>query len=215
MIIGSGDRQQVFRAADLWRLLLAQPQQCQQHVFPLLAMLRPDLKLAEMVPSVEQHLLDGARENAASASARWAALVEQLADDCFAKREAADRALRTGGPAALRYLRQLDFERLDAEQQFRVRRIIESLAGVREDDSPEQVAASLAGDPAVWLSLLGRPEASTRRIAAEQLTSLLGEPLKVDPAAEPDSQKQQREQLRTRIEKEQLGVGTDGKKGDG
>ena len=74
LIIGSGDRQQVFRAADLWRLLLAQPQQCQQHVFPLLAMLRPDLKLAEMVPSVEQHLLDGARENAASASAagrRW------------------------------------------------------------------------------------------------------------------------------------------------
>jgi len=215
LTIGSGDRQEVFRAGDLWRLLLAQPKQCQEHLFPLLAMLRPDLKFAEMVPSVEQHLLDGARENPAAAQAHWSALVEQLGDDCFAKREAADRALRTGGAAALRFLRHLDFERLDAEQQFRVRRIIESLAGIHEDDSPEEVAASLAADPAVWLSLLGRPEVSTRRIAAVQLASLLGEALKVDPTAEPDTLKQQRDRLRTRIEKEQSGVGTDGKKTEG
>jgi hypothetical protein len=212
LTIGSGDRKQVFRAADLWRLAIDQPKQCEQHLFPLLAMLRRDWNCAEMASTVELHLLEEAREDPTAAHAHWATLVEQLDDDSFAKREAADRALRAGGPAALKYLRQLDFSRLDAEQQFRVHRIIEALAGTPEDDSPTQVAASLAGDPMVWLSLLGRPNAATRRTAAEQLAALLGEPLKLDPAADPDTQKQQREQLRERIAKEQSAAGADAKK---
>jgi hypothetical protein len=200
LTIGSGDRRQVFRASDLWRLLLAHPKQCQEHLCPLLEMLRPDWKLVELAAGVERSLLECARETAAAEHARLAALVEQLADDRFARREAADRALRTGGPAALRYLRRLDYGSLDAEQQFRIRRIIAALAGVHEDDSAEDAAASLTGDPLVWWLLLDRPEAATRRVAAEQLATLLGEPIQVDPAAEPSTQKQQREQLRTRID---------------
>jgi hypothetical protein len=215
LTLGSGDRQQVYRAADLWRLVVAQPKECEEHLFPLLGKLRPDWKLAEMAADVERHLLEVARENAAADHAHWAALVEQLGDDHFAKREAADRALRTGGAVALRYLRQLDFAGLDAEQQFRVRRIIAALAGTHEDDSPDEVAASLAADPLVWLALLGRPEAAIRRTAAQQIAALLGEPIKVDPAAEPGTQKQERERLRTRIEKDQLGIGSGAKKGEG
>jgi hypothetical protein len=215
LTIGSGDRKQVFHAADLWRLAIDQPTQCEQHLFPLLAMLRRDWNFAEMASTIELHLLEGAREHPTAARDRWTTLVEQLDDDSFAKREAADRALRAGGPAALKYLRQLDFNRLDAEQQFRVHRIIEALAGSPEDDSPTEVAASLAADPMVWLSLLARPEAATRRTAAEQLAALFGEPLKLDPAADPNSQKQQRERLREKIEKEQADAGANGKKGAG
>jgi len=201
LTLGTGDRRQVFRAADLWRLAIAQPKECKEHLFPLLDLLRPDWKIAAIVARVETSLLARARENVTSHRARWAALVEQLGDDQFAKREAADRALRAGAASALGYLRQLDFDRLDAEQQFRVRRIIGALGGKSEDDSTEEVAASLARDCTVWLALLGRPEAATRQTAARQLAALLGEPIDVDPAAEPETQKAKREKLRARIEK--------------
>ena len=123
----------------------------------------------------------------------------QLGDESFAKREAADRALRTGNAGAIAYLRQLDVSQLDTEQQFRVGRILEALAVQNGDDSVDQVAATLATDPALWLALLARPDPSTRRTAARELARLLGQSIPVDPAADPDSQKAQREQLRARI----------------
>ena len=200
-VLGAGEHRQVFVATDFWRLAIAQPKECREHLIPLLDLLRPDWKLATAVGDVETKLLALAGDDATADHARWTELVKQLGDDHFAKREAADRALRTGGAAALGYLRQLDFNHLDAEQQFRVRHIIDALAGRSEDDSSDAIAASLARDPAVWLALLGRPEAATRQTAARQLAKLLGDPIDIDPAAEPDSQKAKRELLRARIEK--------------
>jgi len=149
---------------------------------------------------VEKNLLQAMDNGAIAKRARWATLVKQLGDDSFAKRKAADRALRASDRAVLCYLRQLDFDRLDAEQQFRVHRIVRFLTRPGEDDSAEEIAVSLAGDPVVWLALLARPEQATRQTAARQLALLLGEPVKVDPAAEPDTQKDQREQLRVKID---------------
>ena len=122
-----------------------------------------------------------------------------LGDESFAKREAADRALRTGNAGAIAYLRQLDVNHLDTEQQLRVGRILEAMAVQNGDDSVDQVAATLAADPALWMALLARPDPSTRRTAARELARLLGQSIPVDPAADPDSQKAQREQLRVRI----------------
>jgi hypothetical protein len=198
--LGTGAGQQVFGAADLWRLLIERPKECRQHLLPLLDMLRPGSKLAGTATEIEAKLLEGAAGPAVAERGRWAALVRQLGDDSFSNREAADRELRAGGDGATAYLRHLDQSRLDAEQRFRIRRILEAAAAQNGDDSPEQAAASLAGDPAVWLALLGRPELAARRAAVGQLAALLGEPIDVDPAAEPDSQKDKREQLRQRIE---------------
>jgi hypothetical protein len=201
LIVGTGDRRQVFRAADLWRLAILQPKECRDNLFPLFDLLRPDWKVATMTERVETSLLTRARVDVSADRARWAVLVEQLGDDQFTKREAADRALRAGAASAVGYLRQLDLDRLDAEQQFRVRRIIATLGGKSEDDTAEEVAASLLRDGTVWLALLGRPEAETRKTAARQLAALFGEPIGVDPAAAPETQKAQREKLRARIEK--------------
>jgi hypothetical protein len=200
LTLGSGTGQQTYRAQGIWQLLIAQPKPCREHLLPLLELLRPNWKLAETADAVEEKLLSEAGGVGASGRTGWAALVTQLASESFAKREAADRALRSGDGGALAYLRQLDFSRLDAEQQFRVRRIIEVLAAQNSDDSGEQVAASLAADPAVWLALLGRPQPATRQKAARELAALLGDPITVDPAADPDTQKDRREQLRARIE---------------
>ena len=63
-----------------------------------------------------------------------------------------------------------------------------------------QIATRLAGDPATWLVLLERPEASIRRLAARQLTAMLGEPIALDPAADPETQKSQRTKLWTKLQ---------------
>ena len=47
LTLGTGDHRQVFQAADLWRLAIVQPKECQENLFPLLDMLRPDWKLGD------------------------------------------------------------------------------------------------------------------------------------------------------------------------
>jgi hypothetical protein len=197
--IGAGAEQRVLASPGIWQLIIAHPKECQQHLFPLLEMLRPGWKLAEAAAEAEKALLRLAETTAPPDHASRAAMVKQLGDDSFTKREAADRALRAGGRSVVEYLKQLDLDRLDAEQQFRVRRIIRSLSQ-RDEESAEQIASALLDDRFVWLVFLERPEVATRQLAARRLADLLGGPVAVDPAADPATQKEQREQLRTRID---------------
>jgi hypothetical protein len=199
LTLGSSPKQQIFRAPNIWQLLIVQPDVCRQHLLPLLGALQPSWRLMETANLLEKHLLRLANSDSAPDRAHWAALVEQLADERFAKRQAAERLLRSGGGPALAYLRHLDFDGLSAEQQFRVQRIVEALTPPDGVDSPEQVARFLAAEPTVWLSLLGRPELPTRQTAAKQLVTLLGSPIPVDPDAAPDTQREKREQLRLRL----------------
>jgi hypothetical protein len=199
--VGPQDHQQVYRAATLWHLALAQPELCQRHVYPLLEVLHPQWRFAQMAAQVETQLLKLTADDRRQQRQQWADLVAQLADDRFAKREAADRGLRAGGSAALAHLEQLDLGRLEPEQQFRIRRILQSVGRQRTDDTPGQAAGLLADDPSVWLALLARPDPSIRHAAVQRLATLLGEPLRVDPAADPASQVPARDALRARIEK--------------
>jgi len=199
LTLGAAGRQQTYRAASLWHLMIARPEECRRHLAPLLELLGPAWKLCSVAELAEAELLRLAAVGGMPNRSRWAALVEQLADDRFAKREAADRQLRAAGPAVLSYLQGLDSGRLDAEQQFRIRRIIVSMSGQVTDDDARQIASRLVGDRAVWLSLLSRPQQSTRRLAARQLSALLGEPISFDPAAEPAVRNKQIEKLRSRI----------------
>ncbi|MBN1396184.1 MAG: hypothetical protein JW959_14270 [Pirellulales bacterium] len=193
--VGEGADRQTYRAKDLWQLLLVRREECETHLYPLLEMVRQDWKIAETVVDVEDKLMHGISEEIVQRRARWASLVEQLGDDSFAKREAADRALRAEGAAAVGFLRRLDLDRLDAEQRFRVRRILDAVVEEDGEDTPEEIAQRLAGEPDVWLALLARPELETRKTAAKQLSILLGESIDVDPNADPDSQKEQRDRL--------------------
>jgi hypothetical protein len=199
LILGTGDKKQVFRAADLWQLAMAYPNECKQHLTPLLLKLRSGRSLTDVAARIEAKLLRMAGDEMAARRLRWAKLVAQLGDEQFGKRQAADRALRGEGAAVLGYLRRLDIRRLDAEQQFRIRRILDSFSG-HDDDSLDVAAATLAEEPTAWLILLGRPEQSARQTAARQLASLLGQRIDVDPAADPDTQKEKRERLRAKIE---------------
>jgi hypothetical protein len=199
LTVGAADKQQVYRAPTLWHLLMEHPEESRP-VVALLEQLRPQWGIVKVTASVEAELLKTAGGKRPDRQA-WLALVQQLGDDQFTKREAAERRLRSVGPGVLAFLQHLDFDQLDAEQQSRIRRIIKSVSRQTTDDTPEQVAAWLSEDPAIWLVLLSRADASVRQTAAKQLSAILGEPISVDPAADPAAQKDKREQLRARIEK--------------
>ncbi len=189
----------VYRAEGLWHLLLAEPEVCRQYLAPMLDLLHPEWRLAERTVQIEDELLQAAASGQLSDRHRWDDLVRQLADDRFSRREAADRELRAAGPAVMPYLQRLDFTRLEAEQQARVRRILAELTEDIDDDTVSQVAVGLATEPTVWLGMLSRPEERIRRLAAQQLARLLGETLDFDPAAAPAVRQVQLERLRARL----------------
>ena len=199
MSVGSNEQQKTYEAASLWHLFLAQPDACHKHLAPLLNVLNGRWELSRVAREVEAALVGAAAEGSLPDPRRWAELVEQLADERFSRREAADRELRSLGRVVFTYLRDLDASQLDAEQHYRVRRILISLSAGTDDDTPPQIAAWLAGDPTVWLSMLSREEESTRRLAGERLEALLGKPIEFDPTAEPDVRQAQIERLRARL----------------
>ncbi|MGD9645485.1 MAG: hypothetical protein AB7U73_07220 [Pirellulales bacterium] len=183
LTVGSGAERTSVRGATLWHLLLAKPELCREHLVPLLENLRPGWGLSRMAEQIEDSLCAAAKEQRVPDRARVARLVAQLGDDRFALRQAADAALRESGAEVLPYLQSLDPLNLDAEQRFRVRRIIASLAGDSTSDRPDQVVNWLAADARIWLALLDRDDAARRQLAAGQLTRVLGRPVNFDPLA--------------------------------
>ena len=199
LALGPKAEQRVYQAASLWHLFITEPEACRSHLAPLLQVLDEKWDLTKTAQQVESALLRAAADGDLPDPRRWAALVEQLGDERFARRQAADRELRTLGRVVLTYLRGLDLGQLDAEQHYRVRRIIGTLSASMENDTPSQIASWLAGDPTIWLALLSRSEESSRRLAAERLDALLGEPIRFDPAADAKTRADQIEQLRSRV----------------
>ena len=199
LALGPDGKQTVYRATTLWHLLMAQPEECRQHLIPLLELLHTGWRLAETAAAMETELLRTASAGQLPDYGRWGLLVAQLADQRFSRRQAADRQLRSAGPIVLPYLRRLDLKRLDAEQKFRVRRIVNSLSRQTGEDTAEWFVSQLVADPDIWLALLARREEATRRLAVRQLEAFLGGPIRFDSTADPAVRRDQIEQLRARI----------------
>jgi len=199
LVVEQPCQKRVVRAPSLWHLLVKEPQACREHLIPLLTLLDGHSNLEGKANELESLLLRGAATGEPPDPTRWATLIEQLGDDRFARREAADRELRALGRVVLTYLRRLDRGRLDAEQQYRIERIVDHLSQDVTSDTVEDVAPWLAGDAVVWLDLLARDDESIRRLAAQRLKALLGEAIAVDPAADAATRAEQIERLRARI----------------
>lgn len=189
----------VYEAPSLWHLLLEEPAIVQTRLIPLLRLLQPNTDLVGMANGIQQEMVRLAAVESLPDRKHWAELVRQLGDDSFTRRQRADRLLREAGQIAVAYLQNLDASELDAEQQFRIHRIIRSFTHRQEKDTPAVVARWLAADPRAWLVLLGREDESARRLAAERLRWLLGEPIAFDPGGDAATRRRQIEQLRNRI----------------
>lgn len=196
LVVGAPGQQQVYTAPSLWHLVLAQREVCQQHLVPLLAMINDGWDVLNTGDQIEQTLVDRMAHQVPPDRRHWDGLVEQLGRERFTQREAADRELRALGPRVIWYLQTLDLKRLDPEQRFRVQRILLDLTAADQEDTTDQVARWLAGDPQAWLILLNRDEEATRRLAAEQLQYLVDRPIPFDPEADAQTRQKQWERLR-------------------
>jgi hypothetical protein len=196
LILGARQSQRVIHGASLWHLMIGYPEICRQHLLPLLQLIDSRWDPGKLAADLEEDLILLARSQDVPDRHHWDALVAQLRDERYTRREAADRQLRACGRIVIHYLRQLDPARLDAEQKFRVRRIIAALGDNEGIDTPDRVTSWLAGDPSIWLGLLSRDSESTRRLALQQLSSLLDKPLVFDPAADGKTRQSQIERIR-------------------
>lgn len=173
------------RAPGLWHLLLREPVATRERLLPILGVMRLDWDLENTVQKIEEGLIRAASGGRIPDRRRWQALVAQLGAENYSERRAADRSLRLSGQAIVPFLEGLDPTQLDAEQRFRVRQIVSSLAGSQREDTPQSVASWLAVDPRAWLALLARDDVQIRRLAWEQFRKLEPESDPFDPDAEP------------------------------
>jgi hypothetical protein len=113
-----------FRAATLWQLWYREPQACEEHLQPLLALLRPDWNLSATYEDAQRLRGIFDERDTAQARARWQSLVDELGSSRHTQREAAQRQLRRESPGVLAFLLALPTSTLDAEQRRRVQHLL-------------------------------------------------------------------------------------------
>lgn len=199
LTLGRDPEKKTFQAPSLWHLLLEEPAICREQLIPLLELLRPNWQLAATASELETELSSLALQRSHGRRAIWNQWVARLGSDSFAQRERADRALRQAGPAILGYLHGIELDRLDAEQRFRIRRIIAAISSREAEDTPQIASRRLVADPRVWLALLKRPELPARRLATEQLARLLDRTIPFDPSADAATRQAQLDALREQL----------------
>ena len=197
---GDGSKGDVIRAATIWELLIGHPEACRLHLLPILYKLRPGWDLLLAADGVKTQLLQMADEGPPAKDTRWRELVEQLGHDSYSQREAADRRLRAAGRRAVGFLRKLDKSKLDAEQRFRVSRIVHEFTGVEQ--SPREIAEESLDDPAIWLAVARSDKEPDRRTAQSELQRLLKRPVRFDPAAERATRRAQLQEIEKLIERQ-------------
>ena len=187
--VGEGDGAKAWTADTLWLLLLQCPEECETRLFPLLGEKQIALDFEVRYAPLRDALLQTEVEQ--SGSKRWEALVKQLNDDSFARREAADRALRAGGAGARHFLGGLDLTKLQPEQQYRIARMLREQGTTMAKDRLPKVVKSLRSDPRAWIALLADADEAVRRRAADKLELLLGREIEFDPTADATTREEQ------------------------
>ncbi|MBX7074486.1 MAG: hypothetical protein K1X71_15170 [Pirellulales bacterium] len=199
LTLGADGEQQTWQASTLWHLLLAEPKRCEDHLLPVFHVVRPDWNLSQQANEIQRKLLEFAGSYTPPNFDQVARLVAQLADENFGRREQAEDGLRESPATLIAYLQTIDQRTLDAEQRFRLRRIVGAAERARQEDIPLVVAQRFVADRAAWLALLSRSDESLRHRAADHLAVLLGRPLDFDPRASVDERSAALDVLRAEL----------------
>ena len=182
-------------ADSVWHMMLEHPKESTDHMYPLLDVLRGGWRWEDRFENVKKALFRLAEAESTTDREQWKKLVDLLASDKFVERRRAERLLRGYGRAVLPYLQSLDQDKLDAEQRFRIKRIVLASYG-GNDDTPGRVATWLVGDARVWAALMASENAERRRLATAQLSEVLGDKADFDPDADAATRGKQLEKLR-------------------
>jgi len=151
LVVEEQQQKREWTGAGFWQIYLAEPELVRKRLVPLLELLRPSWQLAHTAGEVENALLTRPPIDRQQTVPRWSDLVDELASPAFATRQTAQRELLEAGQKVLPFLQSLDKSRLDAEQAYRVRWLVDALA-VDYEDRVDRVAAALASDEQVWLN---------------------------------------------------------------
>jgi len=196
LTIGSDDNAKEFRAKSVWQLMLAEPEACREHLLPLLQLLRPGWQVSQQAESLEEMLCRSTVSPDPAQRAVWQQAIKLLGSPRYVERERAEQQLLDGGQRIIPTLQGLSRGQLDAEQAYRVRRVVRQLTGDGEEDTPDRVAFWLAEDPRVWHALASRDDLTKRRIAASRLSLLLPAPVEFDPEATAEQRTSQLTRIR-------------------
>jgi hypothetical protein len=199
LTVTTGNHMKTVYAASLWHLLIFEPRLCQEYLLPLLEIVRPDWQLGQQAYEIENALCADQPARPVVDQSAWEKNLRQLTSDRFIERERAEQQLLGYGPVVLPFLRGQVVTTLDAEQAFRVRRVLRGLAKDADEDTTDRVVPWLTGDPRVWYALLTRDNVRVRSIAAGQLKKLLDAEFTFDPAAQPDQRRMEIERLHERF----------------
>lgn len=193
----SGESREL-RGSSLWHLLLIEPERTQAHLVPLIELLKPSVRLAQVIEEIQTELTQVVQSSSVPTRQEVERLVEQLNHPRFRERQIADRQLRNLGPGIGPHLHALSPRQLTAEQRERVGAILEGLAGPA-GDTPERVAAWLAAEPLVWVEMLRDRRRERRLLAIDQLCRLTGRSWPYDPNASGEDRDRQYQATRTEL----------------
>ena len=173
------------RADSFWHLYLAEPELVRRRLVPVLEILHPSWQLASLGAALEESLFERAQNPQPldtaplepTWSTTWPAPSSPIEPLPSASCEPPDRSF-------CRFCKTWIATRLDAEQASRIRAMVDSLGGRA---TKTRSIESRPGWPAMnrfGLSLLSRAELPRRRLAAKQLSLLVGSPVEFDPSAD-------------------------------
>jgi len=186
---GEDDSRQ-YHASHLWLLFLEHPEECQEHLVPLLQALRQDWHLGRWIETVETNLIRTALAPPTIDMDFLRTKIQELGSGPYRQRRAADIAIRAMGQEIIGILSEIDARNLNAEQRLRIRRICDSLF-VPSSDTPLSVTSWLQSSPSTWLCLMKHPDSAIRASSHQRLAWLLDRPIPFNPEALPGIRERQ------------------------
>lgn len=165
--------EKAYSGLSIWHLRFEEPELCAQHLFPMLSKLEPNWNLELIATETEKRIEEVLQIEPQVNEREIHELMQEFSSNNASTRDKAHRELRAKGLAILTPLLMVDTERLDLEQRLRIERLIQNMKP-NTDDTPNRLAAWLAGDYAVCQRVASRLEGEAKKQSIAYLQGLSG-----------------------------------------
>ena len=169
----SENKTQTLSTQSIWHLRFEQPELCEQHLFPMLLKIEPNWNLELIAAETEKRLEEVFQVAPQVTEQRIQTLLQEFTSSNASTRDKAHRELRSLGLAILTPLTKLDWDRLEPEQRLRIERLVHTMKPTT-DDTPNRLAAWLAGDFAVCERIALKLKGDAKKQGLNYLQALSG-----------------------------------------
>lgn len=162
-----------YTTMSLWHFRFEEPTIATQHIFPMLLKLEPNWNLELIAKETEERMEEVLQIQPQVTERQVQELMQEFSSNNASTRDRAHRELRTKGLAILTPLMMLDVNQLEMEQRLRVERLIQAMKPTT-DDTPNRLAAWLAGDYGVCQRVAAKLEGDAKKQGLAYLKGLSG-----------------------------------------